>query len=108
MKSLPLVVPVNIHPSVSWLELPGWIRTPSKFGTFNNSGNNFLNLFDLLIITLYLPFGIAVLSLIFLDRTGSSTVKHNTSSLYHSVPDVLVPFVYSLTKVILSVSLTKL
>lgn len=60
--TVPLMVfrPTSMHPSESLAVFPLCMRMPEKYGTFNSSGSLFLNLLDLVITTLYVPYGIAV------------------------------------------------
>ena len=77
--TIPLTVfrPTSMQPSESLAVFPLCMRTPEKYGTSNSSGRSFLNLGDLVITTLYVPYGIAVSPGIFFPagRTVSSHVS---------------------------------
>ena len=98
-----LFSPSSKHPDVDALVFPACMRIPSNEGTFISCGVYFLNLGEYVHLISYVPYGIAVLPLIFFSPlsnlpsllrslTVSSSVSQKYLSSIYSLPIVYVGF----------------
>lgn len=98
--------PINTQPSVSASVFPECMRIPVKPGTRRISGVYRLNLFDMDMITRYVPAGIAVLPGIFSPAlTVSSKVSEKNTSSTYKCPIVYFGLKYSLSSLNITYSL---
>ena len=92
--TIPLTVfrPTRMQPSESLAVFPLCMRTPEKYGTSSSSGSFFLNRFDWVMTTLYVPYGIAVSPGIFFPagRSVSSQVSQKYVPSMYRRPMVYV------------------